>query len=1046
MNKNDLQNQIVRRTNLNRKQVSTVVSEFLNLIKHFVISREKVALQGFGTFTTKHHSARKGRSFIGELITVSAYEAPAFRFSNTFKTALKEKNYSTDTLKRLDKFIKIQNRLNVIYKKKGIVGEYEFSEQEYSLMVDFLRYSLEEGKINCFGDKFTFSSLIEICKKWKFDENTKDGNSGFWSHIARVLTDNDNYQRIYPTITRFVDRMMLNLEIAPALSGKKYYATLLMHSLTPKSSAFAFFDLCFKVFKENLGFQYSQAESEWIVEKVILELRKTFKNNDINEARGVQVGSSRYFIQVGLRSFFLQKGLQKELKKFINSTLLTINQLYYNEPYKLNKRSRREVLLYEWWQDIGKHDRLNTQKSIRNVVVPQTKVTAKYIFNAKKRTVQLFIPPIMLESIRDSITVSVFVNDYKCMFEEIYTRKTDLIVESSPKIYDLDKLLDNDRETLINIRVEISVNGKLIYDSSKKLQREYILFDDETENKAAVNPSSNYILYTRNIDSLGEIANTAHSVGRFLYNIYPNVGDSLVAKAQKTFFIDRSDLSISKTSDIFLVGQSHGVLWHSLKNDVSKVFVSKVQLLVPDTVNIKSLEIRLGEEKHNLSRLEYQNLDDHIKIFNLSDLGIIPEGTPTIIEIFSYKKEKPLLYESIILLKQLAIKFNKVCYFDNMPIKLTITGSNQSKVFRWKQISTEVVVPYNDGQLSISVPCLQWRINNGECRHDTLHGIHWYKNFLRDGDFLEIEAPIKDREVFLKKQDGKRILVEQDHNNRYSIGRAIYALEQESEIEVGVCLSKDGGKKDYSLFYVSTKEYFIDHPIGQEKDSFFWQIDGDFVGPVNNVFKLTVDKDDNRLVEIPLPNKNCELEAIKSHMGNPGDYKVTVWEKDTKNVFGKFKEFWSKMFTVDHPYTIRYKNKKLFLTDAVLLGCADPVQFKFKYEIRNLKFLESMSDKTTLIFTGILYKDGEEIDYMFDEDGYKEEINPVYIIFRDNFSVDVNPSSMEAFYYDKWESEISNKTDNKKMKYDSLLKKPVYFEDDSHYHPIDYFKFVEEYV
>lgn len=1046
MNKNDLQNQIVRRTSLNRTQVSKVVSEFLDLIKQSVISREKVALQGFGTFTTKHHSARKGRSFIGELITVPAYEAPSLRFSNTFKTALKEKNYSTDKLKRRNKFIKIQNKLHVLYKKKGIVGEYEFSEQEYSLMVDYLRDSLGKGRINCFGDKFTFSTLIEICKRWKFDENTKNGTSRFWSHIARVLTDNDNYQRIYPTLTRFVDQMMLDLEIAPALSSKKYYATLLMHSLTPKSSVFAFFDLLFIVFKENLGFQYSQEESEWILEKVILELRKTFKNNDINEARGVQIGTSRYFIQVGLRSFVLQKGLQKELKKFINSTLLIINQLYYNEPYKPNKRSRREVLLYEWWQNIGKHDGLTTQKSIRNIVVPQTKVTAKYIFNSKKRIVQLFIPPIMLDSIRDGITVSVFVNDYEFLSEIINTRKTDLIVESSPKMYDLDKLLDNERETLINIRVEIAVNGKLIYDSSKKLQREYILFDGETENKAAVNPSSNYILYTRNMDSFGDIANESHTIGKFLYSIYPNVGDSIVANAQKTFFIDRSDIAIGKTDSFFLVGGRDDIFWQSPKNDISKVFMSKVQLLVPGSVNINSLEIRFDDKKYILSRLECHNMEEQVKIYNLSDIGILNEETLTRIELFSHKKGKTIFCESVFLLKQLTIRFDKICYFDNMSIKLTIAGSNQSKVFRWKQISTDVVVPYNDGQLSIRVPCLQWRINNGEYRHDTLHGIHWYKNFLRDGDYLEIAAPIKDREVFLKQQDGKRIQIEPDHNNRYSIGRAIYAQEQEPEIEVVVSLSKDGGKKDYSLFYVSTKEYFIDHPIEQIKDSFFWKIDGNFVGPVNNMFMLTVGKDDIRLVEIPLPNNNCVLDAVILYMSDPGDYKVTVWGKDTKNVLGKFKEFWSKVFTVDHPNTVRYKNKQLFLTDAVLLGCSDPVQFKFKYEIRNLKFEESMSDKTTLIFTGRLYKDGEEIDYMFDEDGYKEEINPVYIEFRDKLSVVVNPNSMEAFYYDKWESEISNKTDYKKMKYDLSSKKPVYFEDNNHYHPIDYFKFLEEYV
>ena len=524
------------------------------------------------------------------------------------------------------------------------------------------------------------------------------------------------------------------------------------------------------------------------------------------------------------------------------------------------------------------------------------------------------------------------------------------------------------------------------------------------------------------------------------------MGDAIVADSQKTFFIDRSAISIRNTDSIFLIGGCDDILWQSPENDISKVFMSKVQLLVPASVNINGLEIRFDEKKYNLSRLECHNIEEQIKIYNLSDMGFFIEETPTRVELFSYKKGKTIFCESVFLLKQLTIRYDKVCYFDNMPIKLTIDGSNQSKVFRWKQISTVVVVPFNDGLLSIRVPCLQWRINNGEYRHDTLHGIHWYKNYLRDGDYLEIVAPIKDREVFLKKHDGKRILIEPDHNDRYSIGRAIYAQEQESEIEVVVSLSKDGGKKDYPLFFLSTREYFIDNPIEQEKDSFLWKIDGNFVGPVNNVFKLTVEKDDNRLVEIPLPNDNCELDIVKSYMGDPGDYKISVWKKDTKNVFGKFREFWDKTFTVDHPSTIRYRNKKLHLSGVVLAG-GEYAVFRHNYEIRNLKYYyDGCFDKKMQLFTGQLYMDGKEIVTMYDEDGYKEEINPVFVEFRNNSSAYINPNSKEAFYYDKWEKAISNRTDSKKTKYDSKLNKSIYKEDNSHFHRIEFFNFKEQYV
>lgn len=1048
MNKNELCETISRSTKKTTTQVQTVVSVFMDLIQQSVISGKKVTLQGFGTFSTKKRSARTGRTFDGVEINIPAAEVPIFRPSNGLKAEVRNRDLSAYFLKFWDSYKKITGKLTRIYRKGKIIGEYDFSDEEFLVMIALLNVAIKEKDITLFGDRFAFSTLLEISKRWKNDENNKNGRTAFMPFVTTILTGQTHkHQYIYRIVTEFVNQMIRKGIVSEAsYSQKKYYATLMMHALAPRDSIYSLFNLCYNVFKEDLGFKYDTKNNGWIVEMVAEELRKSFSKVGGDENKAVQIGSNIYFIQIGLKSFALHDDMHKEFEQILHKVFSTINQLFYNDSFMPNKRSRIEKLLLNWWNEtISGSKVLSSSESSCNTVVGQSKVYAKYILSRKRNGVQLYIPPILLDSIEDQIVITTYVDGAALLPIEMHTRKGEMFVETTEMMSDLNGLLVNSSKSQIDLRVVVKLNGKQIYDSIDKLKREFILFDDSNEIKTPVALSSNYTLYSRDIDSFGEYADKIHTIGNNLYNIYPNVGDILSSGLQKVFFIDKTNDTARGVNNIILIGNKNDAVWRSPSGESFKVFSSNINLLVSKTFNPHSLEIRCDGNRQNLSRVGFEVLNDGSKIYNLLKTGIVINGKPSQIEVYSYEKQKALLVESVYVLQGLKIQYNKQLYYGDMFVKTIVSCGDQDNTIEWINISKEMTMPYAEGILSFFVPRLEWRINNGEWNCRELKNISWFKDVIRDGDYLEVQAPNRITEIYLKTSDGKKHSVRMSDQNLYPIGRDIYAREKEKCISVyaSVQLNSDS-KLDFPLFHLATTEYFKEDPVSEIKGSYFWRIENQFVGSAGSSFKLVVKKNGNTLKAINLPLVDKVLDELTSCFQDFGDYLLTVEKRDGKSIFGGFQVIWQKKVTVDHPETIRFKGKKLHLSEARLSGMATFVRLGPQYDVRHLKFDESLSDDLTKKYTGQLFEDGKEVLWMFDEHWNKEEINPVIIEFRNNTSAFITPKSEEAFYYNKWEKRIANRPDDKKTKYDNKLRKSIYFEDNSHYHFIEFFKFVEE--
>lgn len=86
MNKEELVQEVAKKTKYPQKQVADVISAALDAIEKSVSKGKKVTLVGFGTFERRKRSSRTGRNpQTGASIQIPAKNIPAFSAGKKFK-------------------------------------------------------------------------------------------------------------------------------------------------------------------------------------------------------------------------------------------------------------------------------------------------------------------------------------------------------------------------------------------------------------------------------------------------------------------------------------------------------------------------------------------------------------------------------------------------------------------------------------------------------------------------------------------------------------------------------------------------------------------------------------------------------------------------------------------------------------------------------------------------------------------------------------------------------------------------------------------------
>lgn len=89
MNKSDLINAIVEKTDLSKKNSEAALNAVIDSIEAALKAGDKVSLVGFGTFEVRERAERKGRNpQTKQEIVIPASKAPVFKAGKALKDAV----------------------------------------------------------------------------------------------------------------------------------------------------------------------------------------------------------------------------------------------------------------------------------------------------------------------------------------------------------------------------------------------------------------------------------------------------------------------------------------------------------------------------------------------------------------------------------------------------------------------------------------------------------------------------------------------------------------------------------------------------------------------------------------------------------------------------------------------------------------------------------------------------------------------------------------------------------------------------------------------
>jgi hypothetical protein len=907
---------------------------------------------------------------------------------------------------------KLLQQIEQVFTQHKLLGNYDFSEGDYSQMLEITgkscRNFLDRGcDFETKYHRLIFATLVETAKRWKetdTDEARKD-NSRFWDYISKFLISETPIKpRLRHSFTNIISQMDGQQTLAVVKAGKCYYATLMMHSFSPKQSIHSFFNLCYNIFKKDLDFGFT-SDDEWLCEIVAAQVKNVL-SGDYREDKKVSIGSATYSIKIGLRSFALHEDLSDNFVKFIKDTLYQINKLFNRESFEVT--TRLEQYIVEWWKNKTESEKVsdNTIRKKRIPIVSKQNIAAKYVRDA--REVFLYIPAIRIDDSNSIMYLSVFLNGKQVHSEKMKIKQGELVSTTQPVELELNELLGCNS---IDIKVEIKENGNIIFDSNKSetnlLQREFILFEEEKEVLNPINKPTNYFVYSKNIDGLKRRPDELVTYGNNLYNIYPKAGESLIGETKQIFFVDQLKASsLGKTA--CLIGNLSDIKW--ILDDMScTIYNNSVNLMIPKSANLKALELRIDKKPYKLHDLHYERPERNYYQFKLNPLELISESYPTEISLYSYEEEKIILTETLIVFPNLNIQFNHPFYYGNIERKSIISNGNEKQELTWSNHDNEITCPFNEGVLVVKIPYFRWRINNNEWHNEPISKKLWYKSFLRNGDLLEIEKHKENEEIALCGiADGKKFKITKNQS-KYEIGRAIYSNEGKTDL---IVYFFDG--KDYrEIFLLSTKEYFLKNPLVYREGNVYWDVENTFIGDKDNEFFLVIQSKDNNL-QIQVKNINQEIKNL-----NEDNCKVQVKIKD-KNIFSEpdtYQLIFEGNLLIGSPEKLRFKNKIIKLLRANCFNNkSEWIPFFPKYFIEKLKIVR---EDENIYYSGrlcVINQNGKTqmVNTMKDEKGEYVTINPVRIELRDNSTLWLvagwkgGNDFVGNLFFDKWSNGICN--------------------------------------
>lgn len=861
-----------------------------------------------------------------------------------------------ELLRKIDKAIKSQ-----------FVGDVIFTEDEldtiFSQASSLLR-NYDYGYTNSIShleDGLILVSMVNATKSWNAEEDN------FWANIARIIIGTEELSsKVYQYLIKLIDRLGERKEFLHFNKGKRYYATLLAHAFAPIKSTESFFELCWRIYCDDLNFDFD--ENDNIYNMLALELAIRF-GSDSDVEKDFELGSHVYALKAGIKR--LATDCTDVMARFIKRTISTINSIFHSET--LDSENYYENLIREWWYK----KELTFGESPRPVgpgirpVADYSKIKPKYVIENGK--VCLTIPAIRLA---DNFYYNPYLEIYngeKCVLnEELLTKGSGLTMATKTCTYDVEEIL---LEGNLDLRVNIIHCGKIIYGSKKTLVRSFLLFNDNREVFAQECEPGNYNLFAFDFDdNIMQYPENIRKKRANLYTFNASEGEILQSKQKSVLF------TLEKQNrEVWIYADNKSSVVFRSEGEEYSVIDGELKLATAKTINVSDYGVRYKDTSWKLSDFSVEEKGENL-YYNISQL--LSDGEPQKIAVFRYSTNKIICHANIVKFNNINVEFDKDIYYGkDTSGEIRFSTKNFSENVRFDISDERISIPIQDGELIFNAPIIRWRIDDGEWNSSYSERGIWYKNITNSSE-LELDVPNRFEYQVGVSVTNSELEQCRSNCNKYKLGQTIYALkDNESEI---VIFAKIGATQPLPILRIHTEEKFINTPIVLSADKQLkWIAKENYIGGENDILTIVISSGNTEKLRRNLAQTECQIDVSQIEDGH---YDVAV-ELQGGNIFlPKSKTLWKKNICIGDENKLRFKNKYLVIDEVMLDNQAVPTRIKI-FCIDNLTFLQERDG--SLFYSGNMFfinQYGKKVylDKMENSCGEWETTNPVRIELRTN--------------------------------------------------------------
>lgn len=844
-------------------------------------------------------------------------------------------------------------------------------------------------------------ALINNAKNWKSEENRD-----FWNYISLQF----GYRDSSGAVVRLLQKCMENaikknrrLFIEDA-NGRAFKSTAVIHALSTRKSWMALFDFLFDFYKNNLNWDYIPDDPLYSV--MISALQQKLGDDNADEVE-LTISSRVYSFQEGIRKLILFRPVYS--RHLFEGLIRKIDSLVNAEEMPI--KTYEEQLCEDWFRD--KITAIaNSRKAVRHtltggreVAIDYSRIRAKIVLR-NGNDVQLVLPDIRLKDKHSSGTKLYVYYGNTLVHQKTlswygneFGRTLNGISISLPEF--------PSRVSDMDIRVKIDCEEETIYDSGETLYHKVLAFYGGSEISIGQIKADNYTLIIPMYSELkvenAEVIDIDDLKNSGLKACFLELHDGFIITVDgKLIAFDSGG-----GTDIRVIPPSESVKLPAVRiGNTEHYFAyygSSCSIILSDEDLIRQYILLVNEE-----RIDFSDLN---RVENEKGVAFTCpiEDDDCRIRIISLTDERLMFDRSFILAHKASGSFNREFYYSasdykNAEYMITIDDFTETAYFG--QEDEEVIIPYRDGEIHVSIPKIMIEETTGQWMNGKAPA--WYLGEIPQNSLLKVSNPSGTAVRFLVGTND----IMYDGRGLVSIGNLLQSIagtDTCSMADLVMHVSGSCQNDHYQLARISFKEQFLHAPqFWTEDHKLFWDHGGAFIGKADREFELELSGGSEAEYEFSLDNDTDYL-SIPDEMpiGNY-HYEISIL---SGGMFRKTKEKIAEGdCVVGDQNALRFMNRRIVIeaiTDefkeeaghiVIRPCCIDHIMFQG---------MEDTSEGYCPVYSGIMYTTGyhgERYEFSFDEHTNsrgvtKMMVNPVRIVFVGDNSLCITDSEGDGLYY-----------------------------------------------